>query len=68
MVSSERHKQMLLRLDVRRKFFNQRTARGWHCHPEKLEALQARLVGALCSLSWGGGSPAHVWGKELGGL
>jgi len=47
--------------------------RHWHSCPEKLWVphpwrIKARLDKTLGSLSWGGGSPAHGGGLEMGGL
>jgi len=36
------------------------------CGAPSLEVVKAKLYGALGSLSWRGGSPAHGWGLELG--
>ena len=56
-------KEGRFKLDIRRKFFTQREVRHWHrllreaVDALSLEALRARLDGALGSLSCGG-SPA----------
>ena len=47
-------KEGRLILDIRKKFFAQRTGRPWHSCPDasSLQALRSRLDGALGSLNW----------------
>jgi len=47
-------KERRFRLNVRRKFFLQRTVRPWHSCPEKLWVLKARLDGAWAAQAGGG--------------
>ena len=70
-------KERKFSLEVRKKSFTQREVRRWHrLHREAvgapfLEALKARLDGALGSLSWwvgGWRSPAHSREMGLSGL